>query len=125
APRDRPRDAEAEGLAHRLLAREAARVALRRIRARVAVRPFFLGEAALAEARIALERPADPRDLDQVDADLHPALSSQSGSCAIDETIPSGRTSPRSTASRRNFPVRTSTVVRPNGCAPALPASLS
>src|SRR5439155_23356712 len=117
APRERARDAEAERLADRLLAGEPARIALRRVRARFAVGPLGLGEAALAEGRVAVERPADAVNLDQVDADLHAAVSSQSGRCAIEETIASGRTSPRSTSSGRNFPVRTSTVLRPKRCA--------
>ena len=53
----READADAERLADRLLAGEAAGVALGRIRARVAVGLLRLGEAALAEARVALERP--------------------------------------------------------------------
>src|SRR5436305_15344601 len=65
-PGECARNAEAECLADRLLACEAARVALRRIRARVAVGALRLGEAPLAEARVPRERPADPLDLDQV-----------------------------------------------------------
>ena len=62
-------DADADRLADRLLAGEPRRVVLRRVRLRVAVRALGLGEAALAEARVPLERPPDPLDLDQVDAD--------------------------------------------------------
>src|SRR5262249_36668578 len=51
--------------------------------------------------------------------------SSQSGRCEIDETIPSGRTLPRSTVSGRNLPVRTRTVFIPCACAPAMSASMS
>src|SRR5690242_18467196 len=90
-PRERARDAEAERLADRLLAGEAAGIALGRIRARVAVRLLRLGEAAIAKARIALERTPDPRDLDEVCPDAnHRCVSSHSGTCAIDETMPSG-----------------------------------
>src|SRR5215210_5522547 len=63
--------ARPERLADGLLAGEAGRVVLRRVRLRVAVRPLGIGEAALAEGRVALEGPCDPRDLDQVDADSH------------------------------------------------------
>src|SRR5207237_8241239 len=64
-------DARAERLADGLLAGEARGVVLRRVRLRVAVRAVGVGEAALAEARVALQRPRDPRDLDQVDAHAH------------------------------------------------------
>jgi hypothetical protein len=70
SPCERARNAEAEGLANGLLAGEASGVTLRRIRARVAVRTLRFREAALAEARIAIERAADTLDLDQVDSDL-------------------------------------------------------
>src|SRR5271154_2351238 len=68
-PRERARDAEPERLADRLLAGEATRVALRRVRPRVAVRALGLGETALAEPLVARERTPDPLDLDQVGAD--------------------------------------------------------
>src|SRR5581483_1346617 len=111
--------AGAERLPDRLLRGEAARVVLRRVRLRVAVRTLALGEAALLE-RIAVprERAANAVDLDQVHADLHKLDSSQSGSCAIDETIPSGCTFERSTWSGRNLPVRTRTVFIPYFAAP-------
>ena len=64
-------DARAERLPDRLLGREARRVVLGRVRLAVAVGALSVGKAALAEARIALERPRDPRDLDQVDANAH------------------------------------------------------
>src|SRR3954463_15096682 len=68
-----PREPHAgsERLADGFLAREPRGVVLRRVGARVAVGPLGLGEAALAKAGIALERPRDPRDLDQVHADSH------------------------------------------------------
>src|SRR5437763_8215317 len=69
APREP--DARAERLADRLLAGEARGVVLRRVRLRVAVGALGVGEAALAGARVALQRPRDPRDLDQVDAHTH------------------------------------------------------
>src|SRR5581483_2066921 len=100
---------------------EAAGVVLRRIRLRVAVRALRLGEAALLERlAVAFERAANPLDLDQVDADLHGhrLASSQSGSCAIDEMMPSGCTGERSTSSGRNLPVRTRIVRMPCLCAP-------
>src|SRR6185436_15130531 len=53
-PREGASDAEAERLADRLLAGEASRVVLRRIRPRVAVGTLGLREAALPERRIAL-----------------------------------------------------------------------
>src|SRR6478609_5901558 len=91
-PRERARDAEAERLADGFLAREPSGVALRRVRARVAVRLLVGGEAAVAKARVSLERAADAPDLDQVGADVdHRCSSSHSGRCASDETIPSGR----------------------------------
>src|SRR5688500_10351300 len=52
--------ADPERLPHRLFPRETARVALRGLRARVAVRDLGLREAALAEARVTLERALDP-----------------------------------------------------------------
>src|SRR5579862_122378 len=126
-PRERARDAEAERLAHRLLAGEAPGVALRRIRTRVAVLLLGLGEAAVAKTRVPRERAADAFDLDEIGADAraHPCSSSQAGSCEIEETIPSGRTRDRSTASGRNFPVRTSTVRRLSAWAPAMSLSRS
>src|SRR6185312_12070618 len=113
APGERARHAEADRLANGFLPREPACVALRRIRTRVAVRPFRFREAALAETRITLECTAHALDLDQVDADGQRWSSSQSGSCAIDEMIPSGLARFTSTASGLNFPVRTSTVFIP------------
>src|SRR5205085_5947614 len=121
----READADPERLPDRLLPGEATGVALRRVRARVAVGLLGRREAAVAEARVALERAPDPRDLDQVEADPHAFCSSQAGSWATEDTIPSGMTLPRSTASGRNLPVRTSTVRRPNRCAPAMSASMS
>src|SRR5436190_7589873 len=88
-PGERAGDAEAERLADGLLAGEAAGVALRRVRARVAVGALRLGEAALAKARIAGERAPDPLDLDQVGADAYAhamCSSSHSGRLAIEET---------------------------------------
>src|SRR6266542_4083767 len=61
--------AEAQRLPHGLLARESTGVRLGRVPPRLAVDALGLGEAALAEARIALERSADPVDLVQIDAD--------------------------------------------------------
>src|SRR5207244_5562203 len=87
-----------------------------------------LGEAALAEARIAGERPPDPLDLDQVgaDADAHAMCSSShSGRFAIEETIPSGWIRDVSTASGRNLPVRTSTARIPTPRAPTTSVSRS
>ena len=66
----------------------------------------------------------DPLDLDQVDADPHDrACSSQLGTCAIDETMPSGCRRERSTSSGRNFPVRTRIVRIPWLCAPKMSPS--
>src|SRR5205823_8260726 len=120
-------DAEAERLADRLLAGEAAGIALRRVRARVAVRTLGLGETALAEACVAAERPPDPLDLDQVgpNADHAMCSSSHSGRCAIEETIPSGWARDDSTASGRNFPVRTRTPCIPTPRAPTTSVSMS
>ncbi len=64
-------DTAAERLADRLLAGEAGRVVLGGMGARVAVGDLGLGEDALAEAGVALERRLDARDLDQVDPDPH------------------------------------------------------
>src|SRR5689334_6259240 len=72
-------DARAERLADRLLAGEARSVVLRRVRLRVAVGALGLGEAALAEAGVALQRAADARDLDQVDAHSHRTNSREAG----------------------------------------------
>src|SRR5262245_14505079 len=58
----------AERLADGLLAREARRVVLGRPPAAFAVLALRLGEAARAEASVALERLLDALDLDQVDA---------------------------------------------------------
>src|SRR5262245_34015679 len=125
-PGEGPRDAEPERLAACLLPREPPGIALRGVRAGLAIGTFRLREAAFAEARVAVERPANAVDLDQVDADpVHPCSSSHSGRCAIDDTIPSGRTRVASTASGRNFPVRTSTVRMPCACAPAMSDSMS
>src|SRR6266508_2653226 len=118
-------DTGAERLADRLLAREAPGVVLGGVRLRVAV-PDLLGrEAALAKARMPDERPGDALDLDQVDADLQFAVSSHSGRNAIELMIASGMVPERSTSSGRNFPVRTSTVLRPCRCAPAMSRSMS
>src|SRR5206468_1770283 len=127
-----PREAHAtaERLAHRLFAGEPGGVALRRVVARVAVRTLALREAALAEAR-PLERPADALDLDHVDADLHevqpPVRSScrSAGKWASDETTMSGADVAVSSASGRNFPVRTSAVFIPKRWAPRTSASMS
>src|SRR4051794_30561103 len=118
-------DAEAERLTDGFLARKPARVALRGVRARLAVGLLGRREAAVAEPRVALERAPDAVDLDQVDADVHECSSSQSGSCAIDEMIPSGRMRDASTASGRNLPVRTRTDRIPCRCAPAMSDSMS
>src|SRR2546421_3127008 len=126
-PRERARDAEAERLPDGFLAGEPPGVALRRVRPRVAVGLLGGREASLAEALVAVECAPHALDLDQVRA--HPyaqrCSSSQSGSCPIDDTIPSGRTRERSTASGRNFPVRTSTVRMFIDCAPAMSLSRS
>src|SRR5205814_9260965 len=114
-----------ERLADRFLPGEPSRVRLGGIRTGVAVRTLGLGETAFAEARMALERAANARNFDQVDADSHAFSSSHAGTCAIDDTIASGRTRPRSTASGRNFPVRTRIVFIPYACAPAMSASMS
>src|SRR5690242_15372442 len=85
-------DAGAERLADRLLRGEPARVVLRRVGLAVAVGLLGGREAAVAEAvAVALERPAHTRDLDQVEPEPHQGFaSSQSGSWATEETIPSG-----------------------------------
>src|SRR5262249_54597643 len=120
-----------ERLPHRLLCREPTRVVLGRVRLRVAVLPFRLGEAAGPEAvSVALERAPYPLDLDQVDADPrrrggHRFSSSQSGSWAMDETMPSGATLVWSSSSGRNLPVRTSTVRIPTACPPTTSPSRS
>src|ERR1044072_8302736 len=75
APGERARDPEADRLADRLLAGEAGGVVLRGVRPGVAVSALRLGEAALPERRVPLERAADPLDLDQVDPHgAHPAV---------------------------------------------------
>src|ERR1700730_17522598 len=125
-PREGARDAEAERLAHRLLAGEAPGIALGRVRPRLAVGLLGRREAAVAEPCVALERAPDAPDLDQVRADTdHRCSSSHSGKWAIDDTIPSGCARARSTASGRNFPVRTSTLCIPTPCAPATSLSRS
>src|SRR5206468_3740732 len=107
-PRERASDSETERFADGLLACESPRVALRRIRPRFAIRLLGFREAAVAEARIPLERAANACDLDQIRADAdHRCASSHSGTCANDDTMPSGRVRPASTSSGRNFPVRT------------------
>src|SRR5579884_766064 len=119
-------DARPERLADRLLRGESTGVVLGRVRLRVAVCALHLGEAALFErVAVTLERQADPLDLDQVYSNLHSTFSSHSGSCAIDEMMPSGCTCERSTSSGRNFPVRTSTVCMPCLCAPTQSPSTS
>ena len=117
-PRERACDAEAQGFADGLLAREPAGIALRRVGPRVAVGAFRLREAPLAKAWVAVERPPDTLDLYEVDSDFqwratYPCSSSQSGSCAIEEMMPPGRIAVASTASGRNFPVRTRIVRMP------------
>src|SRR6476661_7480797 len=127
-PREGAGHAEAERLADGLLAREAAGVALCGVWARVAVGALCLDEAALAEARVAPERPTDPLDLDQVRTDVNchaRCSSSHSGTCAIEETIPSGFTREVSTVSGRNFPVRTRTACIPTPRAPTTSVSRS
>src|SRR5439155_15962531 len=127
-PGERTGDAEAERLADGLLAGEAAGVALRGVRARVAVGALGRGETALAEACVARERPPDALDLDQVGADRDGharCSSSHSGRCAIEDTIPSGLIRDASTASGRNFPVRTSPACMPAPRAPATSVSMS
>ena len=110
-PREGAGDPEAERLAHGLLAREAAGVALGGVGARVAVPLLGRREAALAKALVPRERASHALDLDQVGADVDQRCSSsQSGRWLIDETIPSGRARDASTSSGRNLPVRTSTV---------------
>src|SRR5438034_954890 len=65
-------DARTKCLPDRLLRREAARVVLRRIRLRVAIRTLRLGEAPLLErVAVPFERAANALDLDQVDANFH------------------------------------------------------
>jgi ribosome-associated protein len=71
APGEVDGNAEAERLADRFLAGEPRRVVLSRVRARVAVRPLGVREAARAKVRVARERPPHPVDLDQVDAYTH------------------------------------------------------
>src|SRR5262245_33602735 len=123
-------DPAAERFPHRLLAREAAGVALGRIGTGVAVLTLRLREAPLAEAG-ALEGLADALDLDDVDADLHvprPPLSSSSsrdGNWASDETTMSGGTAALSSDSGRNLPVRTSAVRIPKRLAPGMSTSAS
>src|SRR5690349_12749772 len=84
-------DAGAERLPDSLLRGEPAGVVLRRVRLGVAVGALRLGEAACLEVlAVPRQRAPDPLDLDQVDADTHAGqgfCSSQSGSCAIDETM--------------------------------------
>src|SRR5207253_2573096 len=103
-------DADPERLADRLLPGEAGGVVLRRVRPRLAVLALRLREAARPEARVALERPPDALDLDQIDADPHATRPSHAGKSAIELTTTSGTTSIRSRADGRNFPVRTSAV---------------
>src|SRR5690349_2907327 len=125
-PGERARDAEPECLPDRLLAGEAAGVALGGIATGVAVPLLRVGEAALLEARVARERPCDARDLDQVGAHArHRCSSSHSGSSRIEETMPSGCVRDASTLSGRNLPVRRSTVRMPTPCAPAMSISRS
>src|SRR5215468_9692606 len=88
-PGKRPGHAEAERLAHGLLSREAAGVALGRVPTRIAVGALSLGEAAVPEAPVTGERAPDPLDLDQVGADVDAhemCSSSHSGRWAIEET---------------------------------------
>src|SRR5258708_38248812 len=90
-PGERARDAEAERLADGLLAGEPSGVALRRVGAGLAVRLLVRGEATVAEVRVALERTADARELDQIGADEDQRCSSiHSGRCPIAEKMPSG-----------------------------------
>src|SRR5688500_2001777 len=127
-----PREAHAaaERLPDGLLPGEPARVALRRTGARIAVLPLRVGEAPLAKPW-AGERALDALDLDDVDADLHGAQpperssSSNAGKCPSDETTMSGAVSADSSASGRNFPVRTSAVFIPKRRAPRTSASTS
>src|SRR4051794_5850651 len=75
-PGERARDAEAECLADGFLARDPARIALGRVRTRLAVRLLGLREAPVAEAGVTLERTADARDLDEIGADADQRCSS-------------------------------------------------
>src|SRR6185436_20790644 len=70
-PREGARDAEAKGLPDRLFTGEPCGVVLGWVRPRVAVGAFGLREAALAECRVALERPPHSRDFDEIDTDGH------------------------------------------------------
>jgi len=76
-------DAEAERLADRFLAREPRGVVLGRVRARLAVRPFSLGEAARPEAGVPRECPPHAVDLDQIDAHAHASTPPESRIDAI------------------------------------------
>src|SRR5262249_39430604 len=70
-PGEGARNPDSKRLPDRFLAREAARVGLGRVGARVAVRALGRREAALAEAWIPLERATNSSDFDQVHSDPH------------------------------------------------------
>src|SRR4029079_10855240 len=74
-PREGARDAEAKGLPNRLFTGEPCGVVLGWVRPRVAVGAFGLREAALAECRIALERPSHSRGFGDIDPDAPCATS--------------------------------------------------
>src|SRR5262245_47268490 len=124
-PGEGARDAEPERLPDRLLAREARRVVLGRVRPRIAVDAFGVGEAPFPEARIAFERVANSLDLDQVEADLHADSRRKVGTSTIDSTTPSGCTFAAASVSGRNLPVRTSTARIPAPFAPPMSDSMS
>src|SRR5438445_12484225 len=63
-PREGPCNAEPERLADRLLAGEASRVVLGRVRPRVAIGALGLREAAFTKRRVALQCAANARNLD-------------------------------------------------------------
>src|SRR5438034_5653656 len=124
APREGARDAEAQRLADRLLAGEPSGVVLRRIRPGVAVSALRLGEAALPKRRVPLERPAHPRDFNQVYAYCHNADSRNAGTSPIESRTASGWAL-QAPASSRNLPVRTRIVCIPSTPAPPMSVSTS
>ena len=120
-------DAEAERLADRLLAREAPRVALRRVRPRVAVRVLGLGEAAVAEPGVAVERAPDAPDLDQVgaDADQSGAPRAIRAGAAIERDDAVGMRRARVDGVRPELPRPHEHAVHADACAPAMSLSRS